>query len=154
VLVQIESSRLSEHGGAPQRLEDRTARRTFVLDALPDGYALLSVLTRSAGVGHADRALDTALHDLYREAGWQAPPELHRWHEVDVKLAHDDRPRLIRAEIGWRPVKVIGKVVAGLHRGEIGFRVAMQGTDTEVTLVRGRDDRWWADLPAELLTEG
>jgi hypothetical protein len=154
VLMQIESGKLSEHGGAPHRLEVRAARRTFVVDALPEGYALLSVLTRSAGVGHADRALDTALHDLYREAGWQAPPELHRWHEVDVKLAIDGKPRLLRVEIGWRPVRVIGKVVAGLHRGEIGFRVALQGSETEVTLVHGRDQRWWADISAELLTEG
>lgn len=153
-LSQIESSKLSEHGGSPQRIEVRCVKRTFVVDVLPDGYALLFVLTRSAGVGHADRALDTALHDLYIEAGWQAPPELHRWHEVDIKLARDGKPRLLRVEIGWRPVNVIGTVVAGLHRGEAGFRVALQGSDTEVTLVHGRDDRWWADIPAELLTEG
>jgi hypothetical protein len=154
VLMNIESSRLSEHGGAPHRLEVRTLRRTFVIDVLPDGYALLSVLGRGAGVGHADRALDSALHDLYREAGWQAPPELHRWHEVDIKLAPDGKPRLLRVEIGWRPVRVIGKVVGGLHRGEVGFRVSLQGSETEVTLVHGRDQRWWADIPAELLTEG
>lgn len=154
VLVQIESGPLAEHGGALQRLEVRGARRTFVVDALPDGYALLSVLTRSAAVGHAGRAVETAMHDLYIEAGWQAPPELHRWHEVDVKLARDGKPRLLRGEIGWRPVAVIGTVVGGLHRGETGFRVALQGSGTELTLVRGRDDRWWADLPAELLTEG
>ena len=154
VLAQIERGKLSDHGGGTRRMEVRAARRTLVVDALPDGYALLSVLHANAAFGHANRALDAALQDLYREAGWNAPPELTRWHPVEVKVAPQGTPRLVRVDLGWRPVAVIGRVATGLQRGEIGYRVALQGSETEVTLVRGRDERWWADLARESLDEG
>jgi hypothetical protein len=146
VFQELERGKLTEAGGLPRRLSILTSKRMFVIDALPDGYALLSVLQRTAAFGHADRALDAMLHDLYREAGWNAPPGLLRWQELEVKCDAKDRPTAIRIDVGWRPIKVIGKVAAGLQRGEIGFRVGVG--DVEVTLVRGLDDRWYGDLPS------
>ena len=63
-----------------------------------------------------------------------------------MKCDAKDRPTAIRIDVGWRPVKVIGKVATGLQRGELGFRVGVG--DVEVTLVRGLDDRWYGDLPS------
>ena len=146
VLQELEQGKLTDVGGVPRRLSILTSKRMFVIDCLPDGYALLSVLHRTAAFGHADRALDAALHDLYREAGWNAPPGVLRWQELQVKCDTKDRPSAIRIDVGWRPVKVIGKVVAGLQRGEVGFRVGV--SEVEVTLVRGLDDRWYGDLPS------
>jgi hypothetical protein len=146
VLQELERGKLTESGGLPRRLSILTSKRMFVIDCLPDGYALLSVLHRTAAFGHADRALDAALHDLYREAGWNAAPGVLRWQELQVKCDPAGRPTSIRIDVGWRPVKVIGKVAAGLQRGETGFRVGVG--DVEVTLVRGLDDRWYGDLPS------
>jgi hypothetical protein len=151
VLAEIEKGKMSELGGAPRRLSVLTARRSFVVDALPDGYALLSVMRRNAALGHADRAIDAALHDLYVEAGWSAPPGLVRWHPIDVRCGDEGRPNAVRVQMGWRPVLSIGKVVGGLQRGEIGWRVSAERGSLEITLVRGRDDRWYADVaPYEL----
>ena len=144
VLQELEQGKLTEAGGTPRRLSILTSKRMFVIDCLPEGYALLSILHRTAAIGHADRALDAALHDLYREAGWNAPPGVLRWQELQVRVDAKDRPTAILVDVGWRPVKVIGKVVAGLQRGEMGFRVGVG--EAEVTLVRGRDGRWYGDV--------
>jgi hypothetical protein len=146
LLQEIDTSKIAARSGPTQRLTLLTTKRLFVLDTLPDGYALLSILERDAAFGHADRALDLALHDLYLEAGWSAQPGFHRWHPVEVQT-ENGRPRSIKVDGGVQDVVVIGKVVAGLQRGEHGFRVAIGKGDIELTLVRGRDDRWYADGP-------
>jgi hypothetical protein len=150
VLQDIERGPLTERGGAPRRLVVRTTKRSFVLEALPEGYALLSILHRTAAFGHADRALDAALRDLYREAGWAAPPGLFRWHEVEVDVERA-RPTRIRVHKQWVPVHVIGKVAAGLQRGEVGYRVGFERSASELTLVLGRDERWYADAAPDAL---
>jgi len=150
VLQDIERGPLTERGGMPRRLVVRTTKRAFVLDALPEGYALLSILHRTAAFGHADRALDAALRDLYREAGWAAPPGLFRWHPVEVEVEHH-RPKRIRVHKHWVPVTVIGKVAAGLQRGEVGYRVGIDRSTSELTLVFGRDDAWYADAEPDAL---
>lgn len=146
VLQEIEQGALTQRAGPPRRLSIETTRRLFVLDSLPEGYALLSVLHRDAGLAHADRALDVALRDLYVEAGWSCPPDLFRWHEIDVRLGDGGRPASVRSGQTWEPVRVIGRVATGLRRDEIGYRVGAEHAHCELTLVRGRDERWYADL--------
>ncbi len=150
VLQEIEQGPLTTRGGAPRRLTVTTTRRTFVIDVLPEGYALLSILRTDAAFGHADRALDLALRDLYREAGWSAPPGVFRWHEVEVET-DGGRPKRIRIKKKWQPVHVIGKVAVGLQRGELGYRIGLDQGPSEVTLVLGRDERWYADYEPEAL---
>lgn len=150
IVGEIDASKLPLHGGVTRRLTILGARRLFVIDCLPDGYALLSVLQHDAAQGHADRALGVTLRDLYREAGWSAPPGVLRWQEIDVRCGDADRPEAIKVDVGWAKVSVIGKVAAGLARGEVGFRVGIHGSAVEVTLVRGRDDRWYGDLPPDV----
>jgi hypothetical protein len=151
VLSELEIGKLAEISGPTHRLSIHAAQRTFVIDALPDGYALLSVLLSDASEGHATRALHAALRDLYREAGWPAPPSLFRWFSVEVRSGAGERPLGIRASEHWAPLAVIGRVAGGLLAGEIGWRVALIPSHVELTLVRGRDDRWWMDLEPESL---
>src|SRR5205807_9976256 len=92
VLQDVDAGKLPLHGGAARRIVIRTTRRGFVLEALPEGYALLSILHRGAAFGHADRALDATLRELYLEAGWSAPPGLFRWHCVEVTTSSAGKP--------------------------------------------------------------
>lgn len=152
ILVELETGPYARRGGAPKRLWVKGAHRGYMLDALPDGYALLAILESDAALGHASRTLDSTLRAIYREAGWAAPPELARWTPVEIEQGPDGRPRSVRAQQGWVHVVVIGKVAAGLSPGEIGFRVELPdiartgGSAHEATLVRGIDDVWYADL--------
>ena len=43
----------------------------------------------------------------------------------------------------------MGRVVAGLQQGEVGWRVSVPDADCETTLVLALDERWYADLPLE-----
>jgi hypothetical protein len=154
VLAEIELGALAKRGGATRRLLVETTRRVFVIDALPDGYALLSVLASDAATGgDPDRVLDVALRDLYVEAGWACPPDLFRWHEVDVRMGDGARPVSVRSGQVWEAVRVIGRVATGLQQDEVGFRVGVGSEDCELTLVRGRDARWYADMPPESIKQ-
>lgn len=154
VLAEIELGALAKRGGATRRLLVETTRKIFVIDALPDGYALLSVLASDAATGGiADRALDIALRDLYVEAGWTCPPDLFHWHEVEVRTGDGARPISVRSSDGWETVRVIGRLATGLQHDEVGFRVGVGTQDCELTLVRGRDARWYADMPAESIKQ-
>jgi hypothetical protein len=149
VLSDIERGKLAEQGGATTSLVVLTERRGFVLTALPDGYALLSILKANAALGHADRSVDMTLRALYREASWNAPPDAFRWHAIDVEIDPRARPFRIRIRHQWTLVTPIGRVIAGLQPGEVGWRVDVPAAECETTLVLGRDDRWYADLPLE-----
>lgn len=149
VLADIERGKLAAEGGSTIRLVVLTEKRGFVLTALPDGYALLSILQANAALGHADRALDGTLRALHREAGWAFPPGAFRWHPIEVEIDARARPTRVRIRHQWTEVVPIGRVAAGLQPGEVGWRVDIAAAECETTLVLGRDDRWYADLPLE-----
>lgn len=153
ILVELETGPHSQRAGLPKRLWVRGATKGYMLDALPDGYALLAILDSDAALGHASRTLDGTLRAIFREAGWAAPPELSHWSPVEVELGPDQRPRAVRAQQGWVRAVVIGRVATGLSTGEVGYRVELPeitrpgSTNHEATLVRGIDEVWYADLP-------
>jgi hypothetical protein len=149
VLNDIDRGRLAEEGGPTARMLILTEKRGFVLTVLPEGYALLTILRANAALGHADRSLDATLRGIYREAGWQSPPGAFRWHPIDVEIDARARPHRVRVRHQWTPVQPIGRVIAGLQPGEVGWRVDVPAAECETTLVLGRDDRWYADLPLE-----
>lgn len=149
VLSDIERGKLSAEGGATMRLIVLTEKRSFVLTALPDGYALLSILEANAAMGHADRSLDGTLRALHREAGWAFPPGAFRWHPIEVEVDARARPTRIRVRHQWTEVVPIGRIAQGLQPGEVGWRVDITHADCETTLVLGRDDHWYADLQLE-----
>jgi len=149
VLSDIERGKLAAEGGPTMRLVVLTDRRGFVLTALPEGYALLSILEANAALGHADRSLDGTLRALHREAGWAFPPGAFRWHPIEVEIDARARPQRIRVRHQWTEVVPIGRIATGLQPGEVGWRVDVSAADCETTLVLGRDDRWYADLQLE-----
>ncbi len=155
VLGELERGPFAEFAGVPRRFSIYATSRTFVIEALPEGYAFLSVLASDAAEGHATRALDLALRDLYREAGWASPPGMAQWFAAEVRISPAERPIALRAGEHWAPLTVIGRVVVGLLPGEVGWRVALAPTHVEITVVHGRDDQWWVDLdPESLLSPG
>jgi hypothetical protein len=149
VLNDIDGGRLAVEGGMTARLLVLTEKRGFVLTALPEGYALLSILRANAALGHADRSIDVTLRGLYREAGWDSPPGAFRWHPIDVEIDPRARPHRIRVRHQWTAVQPIGRMTGGLQPGEVGWRVDVPAAECEITLVLGRDDKWYADLPLE-----
>ncbi len=149
VLADIERGKLAEVGGATRGLLVLTEKRGFVLTALPEGYARLSILQANAALGHADRSLDGTLRALHREAGWAFPPGAFRWHPIEVEIDARARPTRIRVRHQWTEVVPIGRIAQGLQPGEVGWRVDVAAAECETTLVLGRDDRWYADLPFE-----
>lgn len=149
VLADIDAGRLAERGGETQRMFVLTEKRGFLLETLQEGYALLSILRADAAFGHADRSLDHTLRAIYREAGWPAPPGAFRWHPIDVEIDPRARPYRIRVRHQWTEVMPIGRVIAGLQPGEVGWRVDVPAAECETTLVLARDDRWYSDLPLE-----
>ncbi len=149
VLADIENGKMAAEGGSTQRLVVLTEKLGFLLDALPEGYALLSILRANAAFGHADRSLDATIRAIYREAGWQRPPGQFRWHPVDVEVDARARPHRIRVRHQWTDVNSMGRVAGGLQPGEVGWRVSIPEMDAEATLVLARDDRWYSDLSLE-----
>jgi hypothetical protein len=145
----------SAEGGAPRRIIIGTEKHTYVIDALPEGYALIAILHRSAPLAHVDRAFERATTDLHSEAGWPAPPEVKRWWPIDVEVDDDARPTTLRLKSRLIRLDVIGRITAGLRRGETGYRVSIRphlapGDEPrrdEVTVVRGLDGRWYGDAP-------
>jgi hypothetical protein len=155
LLQEIESGKLAAEGGAPRRIIVGTEKSTFVIEALPEGYALIALLHRNAPLAHVDRAFEQAIGDLHKEAGWPAPPEVKRWWPIDVDTDDEGRPTTLRLKSRTITLDVIGRIMLGLRRGETGYRVSIrqhqlpgeQPRRDEVTIVRGMDGRWYSDAP-------
>jgi hypothetical protein len=140
-LNQIEAH--TENVGPLKQILVRSARRSFLVRPLPDGYALVAVLKRQ-GFAISTRAIDLSERDLTKEAGW--PPKPHRgpsWNPVRIETTRDRRrPVKIWAGSAWEPIEVLGSVV-GLGR-ERGFRCRLR-SGAEMTLVREPAGTWYAD---------
>ncbi|MBV9950144.1 MAG: roadblock/LC7 domain-containing protein [Myxococcales bacterium] len=137
----------------------RSSRRSFLVTALPDGYALVVLLARAAGFAGWSRALDHCRRSLAREAGWAprstrevAPP---RWLAVDVVCDDRGRPRSIRLAEDEGRVDIIGALASpapgpsrspasGPSRRERAWRVRLE-SGLEATLVREAGDFWYLD---------
>jgi hypothetical protein len=155
LLQEIEQGKLSAEGGAPQRVTLLCEHRTYVIDSLPEGYALLVIAHQAAPLAHLNSAIDRALIALHAEVGWAAPPEVERWWPIDVGVDDEGRPSTLRLKTREVPLGVIGRITQGLRGGEHGYRVAIGPNESraederrdEVTIVQGVDRRWYADAP-------
>jgi hypothetical protein len=144
---------LREAKTAPMRetqgLLVRAANKSFFVQSLADGYAIVLELLRHA-FGVSPRAVQEAVRELCGEAGLAVPAALEsqkeRWCRVDVRC--DDvspkRPRAIWLAGGWTPLEVLGRWTAGLGSREIGFRARL-ANGAELTLVREPLGRWYSD---------
>jgi hypothetical protein len=144
--LRIALNQIEPHTEARGRLKQivvRSARRSFLLRPLPDGYALVAVLKRQ-GFSVSARALELCERELAKEAGWpQAEGRGPFWSPVRIETTRDRRrPVRIWAGIAWETVEVLGSVV-GLGR-ERGYRCRLR-SGAEMTLVREPAGFWYAD---------
>jgi hypothetical protein len=127
----------------------RGATKSFLVQALPDGYALVVILAKRAGFSASLRALSVCARALEAEAGLTNDQSWGLWTRVAV-----------RCDPGWRPVSVSGSKggasylvevlgsVMGLANRDRAFRVRLE-TGAEVTLVRERGGIWYSEEPID-----
>lgn len=149
VVQLMEQSRLDDWR-EPREIVIRANRRSYTMVMIGEGYGVVMILPRRA-FEVSRRALSEAVHDLCREAGFDSPDlgrgTHERWARVDVLTAEDDerRPEAVWLERRWCDLEILGRYVGGdLHPREVGYRARL-ASGAEVTLVRERLGRWYAD---------
>lgn len=129
----------------------RAARRTYLVSVLPEGYALVAILVRRAGLSGYKRALAVCARALGEEAAWSwvgvSPPA--SWFWLDVVADERRRPsavRGVRDEDRARPVEILGSVVtrSGPEPRERAWRVRFD-SGLEAMLVREPGGMWYTD---------
>jgi hypothetical protein len=135
----------------------RAARKSYVVTALPDGYALVVVLARRAGFSGYERALSVCTLALGAEAGWtwDSVPKPLAWFPLDVVSDPRHRPRAVRDGDRLRNVEILGAVVnrTVAKPRERGWRVRVD-TGLEAMLVREPGGNWYSDEPVVGIGEG
>lgn len=130
----------------------RGSRRSFYAHILGDGYAVVLVLMPHAFT-ISRRAIVEAVRDLCEEAGLQTPAAVladERWFLVEARCEsqHPRRPDAIWIAGAWHGLEILGVYGERSESREIGFRARLD-SGAEITLVRERSGRWYADaLPA------
>jgi hypothetical protein len=159
VLAVVREARLPgfQHVG---ELTVRAARRSFFIEALPDGYAIALCLPQHQ-FNVSRRALAQATRELGHEAGLSAPPKPPRaqpaWARVKVRIPAASsrlrgrgpgwraRPDAIWLADDWSPITILGRYQArDLSRSELGF-LARLTSGAEVFLVREPLGVWFVD---------
>lgn len=147
VLAQMGELERDDRLGPTRSLAVRAGRQSILLRALPDGYALIVLLTRRAGFGSTARAFSACSYDLAVEAGWQVEPAGASWFPITVECDPQRRPiRIVYGGLA-EPVEVLGAIparTAGLARGERGFRIRL-ASGPEITVIRELSGHWYAE---------
>ncbi len=129
----------------PRWITVRATRASYAIHTLPEGYALVLVLSRGAGVPGPRRAIGACMRLLAAEAGW-ALGGAADWYPVDVASDARRRPQAILLEAGPRSLDVLGAVASGLAHRDRGWRVRTDN-GVEATLVREPGGFWYVDEP-------
>lgn len=133
---------------AAQEFTVRAHKKSFVLVALEEGYALVLELPRGA-FSFSRRALAEAVREIEIEAG--LPPsrvtqKRERWSKLEVKTAPGNRrrPAEVWLEGSWRPVTLLGHyAITESARRLIGYRARL-ASGYEFALVREPLGKWFA----------
>jgi dihydroneopterin aldolase len=144
VVIDEVAERLSDKLGRVHHVVVRARKRSYLVRALHDGYALVVVLKRDV-FGISFRAIDLSERDLCEEAGWPTPAARGTsWYPVEIETAPRDRrrPSRVRTSAAWEGVEVLGSVV-GMGR-ERGYRCRLR-SGAELTLVREPAGTWYSD---------
>jgi hypothetical protein len=140
-----------------QRVSSMSVRargRSYLIEAMPDGYAIALRLPRHS-FSVSRRALSQALRELGSEAGIELPEARTQlnWARVQVRTpdAQDQhRPDAIWLGDRWSPVTILGRYQArDLLRSERGY-LARLVTGAEVFLVREPLGIWFIDNASAL----
>lgn len=132
----------------------RARRRSYVIEAMPDGYAIALSLPRHDFLV-SRRALGQAMRELGGEAGMDMPEARTQvnWARVIVRTPdaqHQHRPDAIWLGDRWSPLTILGRYQArDLARNERGY-LARLVTGAEVFLVREPLGIWFIDNAAAL----
>jgi hypothetical protein len=137
----------------------RAARKSYLIHALPDGYALVLLFARAAGFVGWHRAVVACRRALDAEAGWKwSGSPATPWFRFEVVSDGRRRPRSVRVAGRLRPVEILGVLAEDpgseqamrqhLTRGERGWRVRFE-TGMEVTLIREPGGFWYSDEPLD-----
>lgn len=131
----------------------RAARRSFLIEALPDGYAIALCLPQHH-FNVSRRALAQATRELGHEAGLVLPKKRGQmaWARVKVRVPPGPgrRPDAIWLAGAWSPLTILGRYQArDLSRSELGF-LARLISGAEVFLVREPLGVWFIDSATAL----
>lgn len=124
----------------------RARHKSFLVEALPQGYAIvLELARRSTGV--SDRALAQARKSLIAEAGFpeeEDPRGIWSHVEVEEEPGLSRRPKRLSARNEIQEVMVLGRIPAAELSREQSFRVRLSNGQ-ECTLVREPLGRWYLE---------
>jgi hypothetical protein len=161
VLVEAEAQRSLD---GLRWIAVRAAKRSYLVCALPDGYALMVALTRAAGFVGWERAVATCARALGEEAGlgWMGAVRAP-WFPIDVVADTQRRPRAVRMGGRVHPLEILGtlvpdasveggRTVAGALRRERGWRVRLD-SGVEATVIREPGGAWYADELLDRVTK-
>lgn len=129
-------------------------RVSFLLQTLPEGYALVVRLPAEPQFARFERALGVVSLAMAREAGWAFEPTL-AWTPVEVALDGRDRPNSVKLGETSQPIELLGRYAEPFDTGAMGerawrIRVAF---GAEATLVREPSGFWYADEPLQELAD-
>lgn len=128
----------------------RAARASYQVHQLPEGYALVLILSRAAGFGGWRRAVAACSLALAHEASWSAEDiRSPKWYWARVVTDDKRRPIALGSPPNVRAIDVLGAVVSGLERRERAWRVRVESR-IDVTLVREAGGNWYLDESAAL----
>lgn len=135
--IVLDEARAAAGLGDVRSIAVRAARASYLVQVLPDGYALIVVTMRSAGFSGWHRAVASCAHALGEEAGWERdagelPP---KWFPVTVLRDERRRPAAVRADGRLHPLEILGTLQAGLSGRERAWRIRFEN-GLEATLVR------------------
>jgi hypothetical protein len=154
VLAVLHESRLPAFSHVTS-LTVRAKRRSYYMEAMPDGYAIALRLPRHC-FNVSRRAMSQAMRDLGREAGLTRPEGRAevRWARVRVRTPAASRllrrPDAIWLNEAWSPLTILGRYQArDLSHSELGY-LARLASGAEVFLVREPLGVWFIDNPAAL----
>lgn len=138
----------------------RASRGGYLVHALPEGYALVLVFVRGAGLAGWQRAVAACGRALASEAGW---PKVDSWCEpwfaVDVIPDGRRRPRSLRVAGRVRTLEIVGVLASRPNHATRasgarpsaaakGWRVRLE-TGAETTLIREPGGAWYSDESLE-----
>jgi len=122
----------------------RGGRASYQAHVLPEGYALVLVLSRGAGFGGWRRAVAACRLELAREASWSTrEARAPTWYAARV-MTDNNRPVALGLPPCMTKLEVLGSVASGMGRRERGWRVRV-ASGIEATLVREPGGNWYVD---------
>ncbi len=133
----------------------QTERVSFLVQTLPEGYAVVVRLPPEPSFVRFERALGVASLAMAREAGWAFERTL-AWTPVEVVLDARDRPNGVKLGEANQPIELLGRYAEPFEIpgaiAERAWRVRV-AFGVEATLVREPSGFWYVDEPLQELAD-